>query len=180
MSFWNWEWVFRIGNEFLELGVRFSNWECVYKLGVSFGIRSALVGHRTNVFRKRCKDGQTLAKKSGHEGVIKVMNSTIKFSFNPVLFLIRRSLWTEPKCLRKITCVCARTLKNGKCFLLLIVNLLFIWINVLARKAFCRLFCLCSSSNTFKPWPRGIALKTCDSIWPWLAWSCDGLLPLWL
>ena len=32
---------------FLELGVRFSNWECVYKFGVSFGIRSALVGHRS-------------------------------------------------------------------------------------------------------------------------------------
>ena len=27
--------------------MRFSNWECVYKFGVSFGIRSALVGHRT-------------------------------------------------------------------------------------------------------------------------------------
>ena len=39
--------MFRIRSKFLELGVRFKNWECVYKFGVSFRIRSALVGHRT-------------------------------------------------------------------------------------------------------------------------------------
>ena len=48
-EFWNWERVFRIGSEFLELGVRFKNSECVYKFGVSFGIRSALVGHRSRL-----------------------------------------------------------------------------------------------------------------------------------